>query len=153
MKQNGRSANSYFIFMLLLLMLIIGLNLVTSHQEDYTRTEFLTDLQEGNVSEVVISPNGEAPTGYLTIELKNGQNKILYATDITELEALVRDKGYDPVVTDIERKLVFECSASPTYCTGSRNFLLYDVQCPECRRWWRQNDELWQEPCQNDSGR
>ena len=107
MKQNGRSANSYFIFMLLLLMLIIGLNLVTSHQEDYTRTEFLTDLQEGNVSEVVISPNGEAPTGYLTIELKNGQNKILYATDITELEALVRDKGYDPVVTDIERESWF----------------------------------------------
>ena len=107
MKQNGRSANSYFIFMLLLLMLIIGLNLVTSHQEDYTRTEFLTDLQECNVSEVVISPNGEAPTGYLTIELKNGQNKILYATDITELEALVRDKGYDPVVTDIERESWF----------------------------------------------
>ena len=107
MKQNGRSANSYFIFMLLLLVLIIGLNMVTSHREDYTKTEFLTDLQNGNVSEVVISPNGEAPTGYATVELKNGQTKILYATDITELEELVVQQGYDPVVTDIERESWF----------------------------------------------
>ena len=107
MKQNGRSANSYFIFIFLLVMMVIGLNLMSKHQEDYTRTEFLTDINAGNVREIVICPNGEAPTGYLNIELKNGQNKVLYATDIQELEKLVRDYGFDPVVMDIERESWF----------------------------------------------
>ena len=106
MKQNGRTINSYFIFIILLVMVIVGLNLLSNREEDYTRAEFIADLDAGNVSEIVIQPNGEAPTGYLEIQMKNGLNHKLYATDITELETLVREYGFDPVVNDIERELV-----------------------------------------------
>lgn len=104
MKQNGRTINSYFIFIILLVMVIVGLNLLSSRGEEYTRAEFIADLDAGNVSEIVIQPNGEAPTGYLEIQMKNGLNHKLYATDITELETLVREYGFDPVVNDIERE-------------------------------------------------
>lgn len=85
-------------------MVIVGLNLLSNREEDYTRAEFIADLDAGNVSEIVIQPNGEAPTGYLEIQMKNGLNHKLYATDITELETLVREYGFDPVVNDIERE-------------------------------------------------
>lgn len=85
-------------------MVIVGLNLLSKREEDYTRAEFIADLDAGNVSEIVIQPNGEAPTGYLEIQMKNGLNHKLYATDITELETLVREYGFDPVVNDIERE-------------------------------------------------
>ena len=104
MKQNGRTINSYFIFIILLVMVIVGLNLLSNREKDYTRAEFIADLDAGNVSEIVIQPNGEAPTGYLEIQMKNGLNHKLYATDITELETLVREYGFDPVVNDIERE-------------------------------------------------
>lgn len=104
MKQNGRTINSYFIFIILLVMVIVGLNLLSNREEDYTRAEFIADLDAGNVSEIAIQPNGEAPTGYLEIQMKNGLNHKLYATDITELETLVREYGFDPVVNDIERE-------------------------------------------------
>lgn len=104
MKQNGRTINSYFIFIILLVMVIVGLNLLNNREEEYTRAEFIADLDAGNVSEIVIQPNGEAPTGYLEIQMKNGLNHKLYATDITELETLVREYGFDPVVNDIERE-------------------------------------------------
>ena len=104
MKQNGRTFNSYFIFIILLVMVIVGLNLLSNREDEYTRAEFIADLDAGNVSEVVVNPNGEAPTGYLEIQMKNGVNHKLYATDITELETLVREYGFDPVVTDIERE-------------------------------------------------
>ena len=104
MKQNGRTINSYFIFIILLVMVIVGLNLLSNREEDYTRAEFIADLDAGNVSEIVIQPNGEAPTGYLEIQMKKGLNHKLYATDITELETLVREYGFDPVVNDIERE-------------------------------------------------
>lgn len=104
MKQNGKTINSYFIFIILLVMVIIGLNLLNNRTDEYTRAEFIADLDAGNVSEVVVNPNGEAPTGYLEIQMKNGLNHKLYATDITELETLVREYGFDPVVNDIERE-------------------------------------------------
>ena len=85
-------------------MVIVGLNLLNNREEEYTRAEFIADLDAGNVSEIVIQPNGEAPTGYLEIQMKNGLNHKLYATDITELETLVREYGFDPVVNDIERE-------------------------------------------------
>ena len=104
MKQNGKTINSYFIFIILLLLVIFGLNLLNNRTDEYTKAEFITDLDAGNVSEVVVQPNGEAPTGYLEIQMKNGASHKLYATDITELETLVREYGFDPVVNDIERE-------------------------------------------------
>ena len=104
MKQNGKTINSYFIFIILLLLVIFGLNLLNNRTDEYTKAEFIADLDAGNVSEVVVQPNGEAPTGYLEIQMKNGVSQKLYATDITELETLVREYGFDPVVNDIERE-------------------------------------------------
>ena len=104
LKQNGKTINSYFIFIILLLLVIFGLNLLNNRTDEYTKAEFITDLDAGNVSEVVVQPNGEAPTGYLEIQMKNGASHKLYATDITELETLVREYGFDPVVNDIERE-------------------------------------------------
>ena len=104
LKQNGKTINSYFIFIILLLLGIFGLNLLNNRTDEYTKAEFIADLDAGNVSEVVVQPNGEAPTGYLEIQMKNGVSHKLYATDITELETLVREYGFDPVVNDIERE-------------------------------------------------
>ena len=104
LKQNGKTINSYFIFIILLLLVIFGLNLLNNRTDEYTKAEFIADLDAGNVSEVVVQPNGEAPTGYLEIQMKNGVSHTLYATDITELETLVREYGFDPVVNDIERE-------------------------------------------------
>lgn len=104
LKQNGKSINSYFIFIILLLLVIFGLNMLNNRTDEYTKAEFIADLDAGNVSEVVVQPNGEAPTGYLEIQMKNGVNHKLYATDITELETLVREYGFDPMVNDIQRE-------------------------------------------------
>ena len=104
LKQNGKTINSYFIFIILLLLVIFGLNLLNNRTDEYTKAEFIADLDAGNVSGVVVQPNGEAPTGYLEIQMKNGVSHKLYATDITELETLVREYGFDPVVNDIERE-------------------------------------------------
>lgn len=104
LKQNGKTINSYFIFIILLILVIFGLNLLNNRTDEYTKAEFIADLDAGNVSEVVVQPNGQAPTGYLEIQMKNGVSHKLYATDITELETLVREYGFDPMVNDIERE-------------------------------------------------
>lgn len=104
MKQNSRGFNSYFIFILLLLMVVAVLGTLKSNEEDYTRAEFTADLEANRVAEVTVNPNGETPTGYLKVELKDGTDKRLNVTDITEAEALVRSYGFDPLVKDVPRE-------------------------------------------------
>lgn len=131
LKQNGKTINSYFIFIILLLLVIFGLNLLNNRTDEYTKAEFIADLDAGNVSEVVVQPNGEAPTGYLEIQMKNGVSHKLYATDITELETLVREYGFDPVVNDIERENWFLTYMLPmlvVLAVGAFLFMMMNAQ-------------------------
>lgn len=104
MKQNGRSLFSYLIWIAILVLMIIGLNMFRSSQEDYTRNAFVRDMESANVREIVIQPNRETPTGYLDVILRDGTEKKLYTTDIREAEELVRSYGYDPVTEDVQRE-------------------------------------------------
>lgn len=104
MRQNGRNLNSYLIWIVLLVIMIIGLNFFKTNGEDYTRNAFLRDMEADNIKEIVIQPNRETPTGYLDVELKTGYEKRLYVTDITEMEKLIREYGYDPMTEDVQRE-------------------------------------------------
>ncbi|MCI8542669.1 MAG: ATP-dependent zinc metalloprotease FtsH [Lachnospiraceae bacterium] len=85
----------------------MGVALLTSlngADEEYTREQFIADMEAGKVTEVVVRPNSEVPTGYLDVELTGGVDRKLYVTDIGEAEALVRKHGFDPVVKDVPRE-------------------------------------------------
>lgn len=104
MRQNNRNLNSYLIWIVLLVIMIIGLNFFKTNGEDYTRNAFLADMEADNIKEIVIQPNRETPTGYLDVELKSGYEKRLYVTDITEMEKVIREHGYDPMTEDVQRE-------------------------------------------------
>ena len=78
MKQERRF-NSYFWFTVALMgMVVIAIVMgMKSQQEDYTRAEFVADMEAGNVAYVEITPNSETPTGSLEIRLKDGVEKKL----------------------------------------------------------------------------
>ena len=102
MKSN-RHLNSYLIWIVVLVIMIIALSMFRDGAEDYTKNAFLKDLENDNVTAIVIQPNKETPTGYLEVELKNGMEKRLYVTDIIEAEKEVREYGYDPLTEDVQR--------------------------------------------------
>ncbi len=104
MKQNGRGFHSYFIFILLLLMVVAVLSTLKSGEQDYSRAEFVADMDSGKVTNVEVNPNSETPTGYLRVVLNDGTLKRLYVTDIMEAEQLVRGYGFDPLVKDVPRE-------------------------------------------------
>ncbi|WP_275564721.1 ATP-dependent zinc metalloprotease FtsH [Acetatifactor aquisgranensis] len=104
MRQNNRGFNSYFLFIILLLMGVALLTSLNGADEEYTREQFIADMEAGKVTEVVVRPNSEVPTGYLDVELTGGVDRKLYVTDIGEAEALVRKHGFDPVVKDVPRE-------------------------------------------------
>ena len=112
MKQKGFS--QYFVVIVLLLLGIVLINAWKKNNVEYTRAEMVQDLENGDIEEVVIHPNAQGPTGYLDVTFASGQKKTLYATDISELEKLVRDNGIEPRVLDIQRESIFLTSILPT---------------------------------------
>jgi len=107
LEQNRRGFNLYFVFIVIIMLALIWINSVGRNVEEYSRKELSEALQEGTVAAVIINPNQQAPTGKAEITLKTGEEKTLYATDITEIEKLVREGGVEPEVTDIPRESWF----------------------------------------------
>jgi len=106
LKQDNKSGfSSYFFVIILLLLAVWSISLFNNKEaENYSRTELVKDIEAGNISGLTIHPNREAPTGYVDVRLKTGAVKKLYATDITELETLIRGYDLDPKIENVQRE-------------------------------------------------
>ncbi len=107
MKQNSRGFGSYFVFIGLLILIMFALNYMKRPDNNYTQAQLVQDLTAGEVKEIYISPNKEAPTGYATIVFNDNTVRELYATDIRTLETVIRENGKEPVIEDIQRESWF----------------------------------------------
>ena len=92
----------YFVIIMALLALCVWISTLDGKSDSYEYSELVEDLKDDNILEVTIQPNKETPTGQAKITFQDGSREYLYATDIREVEKLVRD--YDSVtlkVTDL----------------------------------------------------
>ena len=101
-QQNAKGVSPIFLIGVMLMIVFLILSYIKDPSEDYTKAQFIKDIEAGLVTDVTIQPNPESPTGYLSIERTTG-DKRLYVTDVAEAEALVRGYGYDPQVNDVKR--------------------------------------------------
>ncbi len=102
MKQNKKGVSPFPMIGLLLFGLIMILTFMKDPAENYTREEFIADVEDGLVLDVTIQPNAETPTGYLEVNRRTGDKK-LYVTDVAEAEKMVRQYGFDPQIKDVPR--------------------------------------------------
>lgn len=104
MSQNGRGVNSFLSFVMLLIIAVAVFAALNQDDDRYTREQLIRDIEAEKVVSVEVHPNSETPTGYLSVELKNGLEREIYVTDIVEAEQLVRSYGFDPLVKDVPRE-------------------------------------------------
>ena len=104
--QNNKNSGftMYILFVLLLAAIIVGVNLISNQKEEYSREEFIEDMEKGYVTMVEITPNSETPTGTLLVDTTIKGVKRLYVTDVIEAEQLVREHGIAQVINDVKRK-------------------------------------------------
>ena len=131
MKQGGRSFNSFFLFLIMLVLVAAALSLLNEKKDTYTQTELTADLENGKVAEVIIRPNAETPTGLVKVELKDGSDKKLFVTDVREIEQVIRGKGFDPVVVDVARQSWLMTTLLPmliVLAVGVFLFMMFNAQ-------------------------
>ncbi len=93
-----RSSYRGFGIYLLLILAVIGIWYWmdgSTTTNGYTRAEFETALEGGQVARLTIVPNrGEVPTGNLYITFSDSSSKVLAVNDVTEIENYLRDQGF-----------------------------------------------------------
>ena len=108
MTKNGKGFNLSFFLILGLMLLMMYVNNMNTTEETYTNGALVEDLIAGNVSSVSIQPNEQTPTGAARVVLKGGEIKILYTTDVNELQDTLSFYGVDPMVKDVPQESWFE---------------------------------------------
>ncbi len=106
-QKSGKNFSMYFVVIIGLLLLTVWIGTFQNQNDNYTKGELVSDLENNLVTAVTIRPNEGAPTGSVHVDFTNGEDKVLYATDVTVIEELVREYGIDPVVRDIPRESWF----------------------------------------------
>ena len=101
MKKQRRGFGGYFIFLVMLAAIVIILNIVRSSSAPYTYNKLVADLEAQNIKEAVISPDQNAPSGYINVVLKSGATQKMYVTSVSEIESVIREYDIDPIVRDV----------------------------------------------------
>ena len=113
MNRNNKSFYLYFVIIIGLLLFTVWIGTLRVQNSDYTKGQFLNQLENNEVAIINICPNKDTPTGSLEVTLKNGEEYILYVTDVTEMETLVREYGMDPSVDNVPEESWFLNSVFP----------------------------------------
>ena len=72
MGKSAKGINIYFIIIVILLLVTVWVSTIKEKGDQYTKGEFVSQLEEGQVTAVEIQPNSQVPTGTLTITLAGG---------------------------------------------------------------------------------
>lgn len=100
-RSNYRGFGIYGMLILLVILIWFWLS-GSSATSSYTKSQFVKDLQAGNVTAVTVVQNREIPTGSLKITLKNNNQTALYASDVNEIQTLMEENGYtDYILADV----------------------------------------------------
>ena len=113
----NRQAKSWLPAVLLLLLIAGGFWFISGQMTrnySYTENQFQEDVQDGIVSEVIIRPNKEIPTGQVVARLKTGEEKSFYSLDVKEVQDSLEDESDILIsVADVPGDNVFMSSVLP----------------------------------------
>ncbi len=105
-RQSGR-IGLYLVMIVMLVMGYLYLNNQVAVQSGYSLEELEEAVADGRVQSAVIYPNSEVPTGAVTVEIQGEGRKKLYATDVTEVESMLREHEIKTDVEDVARIVSF----------------------------------------------
>ncbi len=113
MNKSGKSIYLYFVVIICLLLFTVWVGTLRVPNSGYTRGEFERQMENNEVAVVTICPNKDTSAGSLEVILKNGEERVLYVTDVTQMESVVRAHGIDCSVESVPEESWFLNSVLP----------------------------------------
>jgi len=100
-KDRRRGFRGYLVFLFILLVIVVVLNVIRTVGGEYTYNNLISDIENGKVTSVSLTPDEQSPSGYINVELTNGNTKRVYVTSVADAEVMLRNTyELDPTVND-----------------------------------------------------
>ncbi len=103
-QRRSSGIGTYIIFLAILLLILLGINKITDRAQEYSKEKLISDLEANRVTQVVITPNSETPTGTVLVSLTDGSIRRVYVTNVQDAEELIRSYGIAPEISDVKRE-------------------------------------------------
>ena len=107
MVKKNRGFNLYFLFMLGILLFMMWFTTSSIPNDTYSKQDFKADLEAGEITNVVISPNTETPTGEIAVTLINNEVHSFYATDVNEIQDIMESYDVASYVENVPQESIF----------------------------------------------
>lgn len=104
MRQQQTFRGFMFIILMLFLLMLALRFLYARQAEAVTAQEFTQVLESGSVTDAVISPNPQTPSGYVTVTLANGQSVRQNVSDVKDAEQLLKDNNIDYSMEEVPQE-------------------------------------------------
>ena len=101
---SSRSILLYFVIIAIAILVIYSISNRINTAKTYSYSEFIEDLNDGEVMAVEISPNSETPTGVINVTLANGTLNKLYVSDVSVIEQEMKTKFPKYTEADVSRE-------------------------------------------------
>ena len=124
MNKSGRTFNMVFILLLVVLFAMMWSSTLRRVDENYTQKQFQEDLQNGEVTGMVIIQNEETPTGSARVHLQNDE-RTLNVVDVKDLIADAEQYDVDYVVRDVPGENIFLAYILPVIAIVGMGFFFF----------------------------
>ncbi|HHV11803.1 MAG TPA: ATP-dependent zinc metalloprotease FtsH [Clostridiales bacterium] len=105
----------FYIIILLIVIATVYLSqsFEFSNSDEYSYSQFVDDIDEGNVKSIEINPNKEVPTGSVTVTLTSDSTKTFYVPDVKDIEKLAVENDIVSHMNDVPQENWFLTSVLP----------------------------------------
>ncbi|MGN0495573.1 MAG: ATP-dependent zinc metalloprotease FtsH [Lachnospiraceae bacterium] len=104
---NKNMKRSMFSYLLLFLLIVGVISLIQGTNQNvnvaYTMENFTQDMEENNVSSIIVQQNAEVPTGMVTLTMKDRSVIRFYVSDVNEFQSV-----YQKLIKNQDADIVFE---------------------------------------------
>ena len=104
MKKQMKGFGIYVIILLIVAAAFYYIAIYNKDTDNYNYTDFLEDLEDGEVSKVTVYQNKEVPTGKIVIKLKDGDKHSIQVASAADTEARLIELKVDYSMKDVEKE-------------------------------------------------
>ncbi len=114
MRKQMKGYGFYIIILLIVIATVyLSQSFEFSNTDEYSSSQFVDDIDKGNIKSIEINQNQEVPTGSVTVTLTNDSTKTFYVPDVKEITTLATEHDIIYHTNDVPQQNWFLTSVLP----------------------------------------
>lgn len=125
-KYRGVSGPTILSFIVIVVVVLWMANQLQMHQQEMSYSAFVTEVEDGNVTNVYINQNSAVPTGTVSVTLKDDDTaRRVNVSDVREVQELLDENNIDYGMSDVPRESMLTTILIPVLVALAGVFLIF----------------------------